>query len=64
MSALVGERRAGGEKKREGWRAGVWMGAGTVEKSRFTDKKKTRPRNRGNRPLLKFVFCQRNKANR
>lgn len=57
MSALVVERRDGrkreqaGERKREGWRAGVWMGAGTVEKTRCRDKKKTRPRNRGKKGL-------------
>ena len=47
---------AGGrkEKKREGWR--VWMGAGSVEKSRCREKKKTRWRSR------EFVkVCERNK---
>lgn len=52
MSALVGETRAGREEKREGWRAGVWMGAGTVEKSRCRDEKKARPKK-----VEKKAFC-------
>lgn len=39
-SKLVGEKRG-----RDG-ELGVWMGAGTAEKSRCRDERKTRPRNR------------------
>lgn len=50
MSAPVGgvegwEEKGGGRvRRREGWRAEVWMGAGTLEKTRCRDEKKTRPR--------------------